>query len=57
MTFGLFVAIILDGFAKYLSRDEDELKDYYDPFHINTEISENVKEMIDDGVTLNSNNS
>lgn len=25
MTFGLFLAIILDGFAKYLSRDEDEL--------------------------------
>lgn len=54
MTFGLFIAIILDGFSKYLTRENDELEVNHDPYHMNTEVSEDIKDILNDGLSLNS---
>jgi len=57
MTFGLVIAIILDGFSKYLIDESDEISEKYDPHHINTEISDDVKELANEGITLNTQTS
>jgi hypothetical protein len=53
MTFGLVIAILLDGFSKYLIHDPEEIEQSYDPQHINTEVSEGVMELANEGVSLN----